>query len=626
MKLKIPSRVKMILGIILVIILPIAIEVIYFNYHAIFNAYTRIEYTPNISDDRYQVILDDNVLSFQFNQDYYVDKIFIELEQKENLEYQLVVSYKNSFEKDVTEIYYDNTYEEVRQGVTKVGENAISCQIVLPEDCDNNISYVSFCNEFHINRYRLIILYVVMLILFLFICCGNLFRDKVEWIFLIVSLLTGICFILINGSVRSSWDEEIHFANAYALSYGDEVIWSDAAWKTAKIDWPYFNTYEEKTMVTEWINSQNNYDNPIIDSKSSYISFNERSYIPQALFLKIARVLNMSFNHMYMFGKVGNLLTYSLIIFIAIKIAKSNKIVIASLSLLPTLIFLASTYTNDAVTTAFIVLGFVIWYNAIIEREKIVWYKIIVGISSIVIGCFAKAVYIPILLLYCFLPQYKFKYKKQHILYVICILAVFVLVMCTFVLPAVTNAVGNNTSWGSDLRGGDTSVVSQLLSILTHPIQYAALLLKSFFQSAGEYFYGCEGWLNFSLSGSTMPQRFVYLLMPYLIFIIFVKMHNGKEIILSVKYKIAVMLAIILSLILIWTALYLSYNPVGQELIDGVQARYYAPFLVAIALIGKNSRLTIKISEIWYNRISLAIPIYLLMYGIYYVVFLNKVV
>lgn len=47
---------------------------------------------------------------------------------------------------------------------------------------------------------------------------------------------------------------------------------------------------------------------------------------------------------------------------------------------------------------------------------------------------------------------------------------------------------------------------------------------------------------------------------------------------LAIKVRIITMIQIALVVALIWTALYLSYTEVGEEVIAGVQARYYLPF------------------------------------------------
>ena len=379
-------------------------------------------------------------------------------------------------------------------------------------------------------------------------------------------------------------------------------------------------------MVTQNINVNNQYENAIRDEKSNFIDMNKRLYIPQALFIKVARFLNFSYNRMYMAGKIGNLLAYIILMFFAIRIIKSNKVVLASIALLPTLVLLASSYSYDAMTTGFLTLGIVIWYNEIIEnKKKIVWYKVLCGLCCIIIGCYAKAIYIPLIILYCTFEKCKFSDKKQKRLFNIGVIILCILVMCTFVLPAVTNAIGNNASWGADLRGGDTSVTLQLKSILLHPIQFIHLLLKSLVQSAGGYFYGNEGWMNLSLSGGMLPERFIYLLMPFLLITFFVKCENSTTYILENKYKIISILTILISIVLIWTALYLSFSAVGVEEISGVQARYYAPFLALIGLVGKNNRIKVKISELAYNRICMGIPVYLLFYAVYFIVFANKV-
>ena len=98
------------------------------------------------------------------------------------------------------------------------------------------------------------------------------------------------------------------------------------------------------------------------------------------------------------------------------------------------------------------------------------------------VGCLSKAVYIPLVLLMLLLPQFYKKNKKEKILFLIGIGVLFLVVMATFVLPVISNTVSGNIAYGGDSRGGDTSVVRQLVSMVKHPLASIRLMFGSIFQ------------------------------------------------------------------------------------------------------------------------------------------------
>ena len=62
-------------------------------------------------------------------------------------------------------------------------------------------------------------------------------------------------------------------------------------------------------------------------------------------------------------------------------------------------------------------------------------------------------------------------------------------------------------------------------------------------------------------------------------------------------YKVFITLIIMITVVLIWVALYLSFTPVGEEAIAGVQARYYLPLLYMAALLVTNRKMYIQMSD-----------------------------
>ena len=97
--------------------------------------------------------------------------------------------------------------------------------------------------------------------------------------------------------------------------------------------------------------------------------------------MKIGMLLNFSFSNMYMLGKIGNLLFYVAIMFLAIRLAKKKKLFLVFIAMMPTSIYLAASYSYDAVVFACVTLGSVLWCNEMFYSQK--KYQAVNMISSI---------------------------------------------------------------------------------------------------------------------------------------------------------------------------------------------------------------------------------------------------
>lgn len=179
--------------------------------------------------------------------------------------------------------------------------------------------------------------------------------------------------------------------------------------------------------------------------------------------------MKTSFSVLYALGKIGNLLIYILVMFWAIKLAKRKKLFLIFVALMPTPLFLAASYTYDTIVFSFITLACVLWANEL-YNESINIRKIIGMVLLFAIGCFSKAVYIPMILIMLILPIASTKKKKDKIIVWTMILCITCLVMLTFVLPTLTSTMAGDLSFGGDSRGGATSVVGQLVSMVKHPM------------------------------------------------------------------------------------------------------------------------------------------------------------
>ncbi len=255
----------------------------------------------------------------------------------------------------------------------------------------------------------------------------------------------------------------------------------------------------------------------------------------------------------------------------------------------------------------FFTLGCVIWANEMFfYKRKNSIKEILLMTALFTIGSFSKAVYIPIILLVTLLPALKTVSKKRRIMIGIGVVVVFSLVMMTFILPTLTSTVARDLSLGGDARGGDTNIVGQLISMLKHPWASVKLMVSNItnldtFRNLGRvdkdnFFFGNLLFLNFGEMG-VLPDKWCILLIPLLLMIGFTRDENRIQYSLKVWDVMVICVSIIATVALIWMALYLSFTPVGDENIAGVQARYYMPLIYLLISLVPNTKICFDIDK-----------------------------
>ena len=117
------------------------------------------------------------------------------------------------------------------------------------------------------------------------------------------------------------------------------------------------------------------------------------------------------------------------------------------------------------------------------------------------------------------------------------------------------------------------------------------------------------------------PDKFAYVIMA-LIMVLICK--NKEEKPLNVKTKLGVWGLIFIIVVLIWTAMYLAFTPVGQKAIVGVQARYYLPILWLAIVAAYNGKLCINVTKTGYARLLTGIMTFITAYGLLAVLIVQK--
>lgn len=563
------------------------LEIVYFN----FNAFTKAQ-TLNIDASECTIQETDALYIYEygFNEARYINKIIVKANTSENVGYNVCVKYENDFG-IVEEMSIDDILLFTNQAhYTYIGKNIVNVRVTIPKT-EVNVYGFCFKNEFHINQYRVLVLFAIGVVLGSILFIADVCQSKPEIMFVLIGTLMGICMILIQGTVVMGWDEEVHFNSVHEM-LSTEVVENSISTQTIDLaNNLVFDTWEEKSQLIQYYNVNADIKDELATSKNP-IRLSDIGYVFQALFYKCANVMKCGFNQCYMAGRFGNLLFYLFVIYFAIKIAKDGKMLIACISLMPTTLYIATLYTYDSFVYAVLTLGFVCLYNEWTEEKKInkkIW---IMSIVLLVVGSLPKAVYIPLVLLSLTVLTKKSEQGKvsKNKWIVVGVSLIFILVMATFVVPVLKGAITGDASIGGDPRGGETNYVWQLMTVFEHPFAYVKMIVRDVLSFDNFRNFGFEHLDNVLFSNigllcvgryGVMADKYIYFLIPYIVCLFL----WSRTINIQKKYRRYTYVVAGLIVTLIWTAMYMAFTPVGMSQISGVQVRYYLPLLIPLMLV-----------------------------------------
>lgn len=447
-----------------------------------------------------------------------------------------------------------------------------------------------------------------------------IFDKKPELVFAIFSLTLGSLLILCVGTNQIGFDEYAHATRAYEISFGSTIQTTESAMRMKANDLPIFHNTEERHLVEEYEEINNDFSWANITTQSRFITYSDRSYLPIAFFIKIGRALHMPFAWNMMFGKLGNLLAYTLLSYLAIKYAKSGKGIIAMLALMPNALFAAAGFTYDSIVNGFLLLAVVLTTNLMLEEEKkITWIQVLLVLGAYVAGSTAKPIYIVMALMLVFFSQKRFENKVQTWGFRAAIVALVGIMMYTIFFPPVSTSANyelvGNIAYAGDKRNQGTSVIGQLQYILGNPLAFTKLLLSSMFGNLLAYTTGMQKLFNYGylgeLSGVTTVIAEVILVSACLF------APKEERPVIAVKYKVLNIIMIFGMSALIWTSMYVSYTPVGSTTIEGVQARYFMPLFLPFCYCLFHKRWNCRLTTVVYRKILIGTFGFYNLYAIY---------
>ena len=326
------------------------------------------------------------------------------------------------------------------------------------------------------------------------------------------------------------------------------------------------------------------------------------TYLPQAVAALLGRILNLNAGIIYYLMGLSELIFVAACVWWSMKFLPEAKPLIFLLAMLPMFLVEAASTSADAVTFGVCFLGTAWLLSLRNSTEKFSRAEIFgLIILSVMLAC-AKSVYGTILLLYFLIPRERIGSTKKFFL-----LGAAILFLNLFVLAAwmkLTPDAALFTRHYIDLT--ETDAAAQKIFLMEHPTEFFSAMINSLTKLWLAYLMNFVGMWGF-LWNVTLPIIFYVL---YSLAIIFFALTNGLK--LKLGERGVLIFAAAVSTLGFFLFDYIIWSPVGEEIVKGVQGRYFIPiapmilFALSVLPPGRHKNLLATLMGVFSGVMTLA--------------------
>lgn len=418
-------------------------------------------------------------------------------------------------------------------------------------------------------------------------------KINLEKLYVIFSLIFGIAFVFSNGPFQSP-DEYTHFRRAYQISdgniLGEKFHNKSGAFIPQSIDDTVIKVsdgipgnVDKKVNINNLLEAFNmplDSKNKIFISSPNTLTYPPIAYIPQSIGISFGKKLNLSPLILMYLGRMFNLFFSCLVILLSMKIIPCKKNLIFLFALMPMVLYQSASLSADGVTNSMAIFTVSYFMRLFSDNTKNIISKNIVTMFLLIcILSLTKGMYFLFSFLYLLIPKNKFKDKKQY----------FMIGLIIIITPLILNVIWSLLTTNTLATNSNASVNGQINYILHNPLSYIMIFFKTLIHNGTFYlksFIGTLGWLDTDLP--------LLLTITYYILLIIAAIVNNEKGIFNFKSRVVFICLFLSITTLIFTALYISYTPVGKSQIDGVQGRYLIPIALLLILPLENLKIKIK--------------------------------
>ncbi|MBN1846557.1 MAG: DUF2142 domain-containing protein [Sedimentisphaerales bacterium] len=420
---------------------------------------------------------------------------------------------------------------------------------------------------------------------------GGLLRDRPAGVFVLLALVFGSLFAAVTPPFQAP-DENRHFYRAYQLSQGrllgrrqgnvagDRLPVSiyQAGESTEYLRYRYDQKYS-LAQLKELAGR------PLEPERRQFVPFVSVVYCPVPYLAAVlgvlpGRLLDLNPLVLMYLGRLMNLLTWAALVYGAIRLSPMGKWLWAMLALTPMSLAQAASLSADALTNGLAFLTIAFFLRCALDdtprlsrRDYLLMMMLTVALSL------CKNIYFLLGGLFLWIPAKRIGSTGRYLLLLLALMAVNLA------------AVGLWSYAVRDLLAvvrDPASAQRQIEFLTSHGVEFAGMVLHSLARE-GRYllhtYVGQFGWLD-----APLPRLHVWLWLAVLAAAAIGQ--AGRRAPLGWRQTIVALVLFAATLVLIFTLMFIYWEPVGARGIRGVQGRYLIPLgpLLFLPLVSRGGR------------------------------------
>ncbi len=410
-------------------------------------------------------------------------------------------------------------------------------------------------------------------------------RIKTEYLFLILYLTLGLMYMC-TIPLSSTPDETEHMLRAYGITIGDLVPPTDetgngGSYVPSNINYMWYRDGSTLKDMRDNLSMEANGDR-VFMTYSNTALYSPLTYAPQAAGILAGRIIcNKPYVWAYM-GRIFNMLTVGLLIFLAIRISPVGKNMIFALTMLPINMYESASLSGGPLAYAVTVLliSYVLWLRyektGEMNRREILWLYLLLLFSA---SC--KIVYAPFVLMAFAVPVKRFGSGKRYAFHIACASVMILLASVGWMSVSSRYLIEYNEGVDSAAQAG---------FVVLHFLRYCQVIVNTIMQ-CGEwlirtFFAGALGYFDVAGSFIMMTVSAVNLIYVCVNDKVSIR-QKGDNTYSPVLPMILMFSATLLAALGVLTSEYVQWTPYMNPSIDGLQGRYFLPLIFPAALLLK---------------------------------------
>jgi len=430
---------------------------------------------------------------------------------------------------------------------------------------------------------------------------------KPHYFFLVVAPLLFYHYNASTPPLQVS-DEFNHFWRAYQISEGQFLPYKEnrrlGGYIPESVDellMPYWWVATNLKYSTNSKTIENSFKIKQKDSAYRFVDYPNTalyspvSYAPQAFGMYVAKKRNLSMGHVYYYGRYFSMAFWMCLIFLSIYYIPFGKWLFTLLALLPMHVFVTNSLSADTVTNALAFMFIALCLHIAYNRNRFKYKHLLLLALLLALLALAKVVYIGLALMLLLIPKTHFKNITHYLcgiggLFVITAFCAYywssLVVMKVYAPHVFYNPLFRN---GVALSHCANYYLQKHL-IFNAPWYFPNVVWRSISEHPSTYlnsYIGVFGNFDLFLDKRTIEWTYYAILITGLF--------DVSDIKIKWRHRIVFFAAAFSSFVLLLLSQHLTWDCVGEGIVDLIQGRYLIPIFPLIFLIIVNDNMKWKL-------------------------------